>query len=131
MHRTMLKSKIHRATVTDCDLNYVGSITIDEDMLDAADIREFEQVAVVDVDNGARFETYTIAGPRGSGDMKLNGAAARLVHRGDTIIVISYAAYDPDQLDNYEPCVVHVDADNQIINVNSEVATLLRAPTAA
>ncbi|MGZ4249194.1 MAG: aspartate 1-decarboxylase [Solirubrobacteraceae bacterium] len=131
MHRTMLKSKIHRATVTDCDLHYVGSITIDEDLLDAADIREFEQVAVVDVDNGARFETYTIAGPRGSGDMKLNGAAARLVHRGDTIIVISYAAYDPDELDNYEPCVVHVDADNQIINVDSEVATLLRAPTAA
>ena len=131
MHRTMLKSKIHRATVTDCDLQYVGSITIDEDLLDAADIREFEQVAVVDVDNGARFETYTIAGPRGSGDMQLNGAAARLVHRGDTIIVISYAAYDPDELDNYEPCVVHVDAHNQIINVDSEVATLLRAPTAA
>jgi aspartate 1-decarboxylase len=127
----MLKSKIHRATVTDCDLHYVGSITIDEDLLDAADIREFEQVAVVDVDNGARFETYTIAGPRGSGDMKLNGAAARLVHRGDTIIVISYAAYDPDELDNYKPCVVHVDAHNQIINVDSEVATLLRAPTAA
>jgi aspartate 1-decarboxylase len=83
------------------------------------------------VDNGARFETYTIAGPRGSGDMKLNGAAARLVHRGDTIIVISYATYDPDELDNYEPCVVHVDAQNQIINVDSEVATLLRAPTAA
>lgn len=129
MHRTMLKSKIHRATVTDCDLHYVGSITIDEDLLDAADIREFEQVAVVDVDNGARFETYTIAGPRGSGDMKLNGAAARLVHHGDTIIVISYAAYDPDEMDNYEPCVVHVDAQNQIINVDSEVATLLRATT--
>jgi aspartate 1-decarboxylase len=127
----MLKSKIHRAIVTDCDLHYVGSITIDEDLLDAADIREFEQVAVVDVDNGARFQTYTIAGPRGSGDMKLNGAAARLVHRGDTIIVISYATYDPDELDNYEPCVVHVDAQNQIINVDSEVATLLRAPTAA
>jgi aspartate 1-decarboxylase len=131
MHRTMLKSKIHRAIVTDCDLHYVGSITIDEDLLDAADIREFEQVAVVDVDNAARFETYTIAGPRGSGDMKLNGAAARLVHRGDTIIVISYAAYDPDELDSYEPRVVHVDAHNQIINVDSEVATLLRAPTAS
>jgi aspartate 1-decarboxylase len=131
MHRTMLKSKIHRATVTDCDLHYVGSITIDEDLLDAADIREFEQVAVVDVVKGAPVETYTIAGPRGSGDMQLNGAAARLVHRGDTVIVISYAAYDPDELDNYEPCVVHVDAQNQIINVDSEVATLLRAPTTA
>ena len=97
MQRTMLKSKIHRATVTDCDLHYVGSITIDPDLLDAADIREFEQVAVVDVDNGARFETYTIAGAR-LGRMKVNGAAARLVHRGDTIIVISYAAYDPDEL---------------------------------
>src|SRR6201996_9251082 len=131
MNRTMLKSKIHRATVTDCDLHYVGSITVDQDLLEAADILEFEQVAVVDVDNGARFETYTIAGDRGSGAMKLNGAAARLVHHGDTIIVISYAAYDPDELDNYSPRVVHVDAQNQIINVDSEVATLLRAPTAA
>jgi aspartate 1-decarboxylase len=131
MHRTMLKSKIHRATVSDCDLHYVGSITIDQDLLDAADIREFEQVAVVDVDNGARFETYTIAGPRGSGDMKVNGAAARLVHRGDTIIVISYAAYEPEELDNYDPRVVHVDAHNQILNVDREVATLLTAPTAA
>src|ERR1700732_4742801 len=118
MQRTMLKSKIHRATVTDCDLHYVGSITIDPDLLEAADIREFEQVAVVDVDNGARFETYTIAGERGSSEIKVNGAAARLVHRGDTIIVISYAAYDADELQNYEPRVVHVDADNQIINVD-------------
>ena len=125
MQRTMLKSKIHRATVTDCDLNYVGSITIDADVLEAADIREFEQVAVVDVDNGARFETYTIAGTAGSGEMKINGAAARLVHRGDTIIVISYAVYDPDELENYEPRVVHVNAHNQIINVDREVATLL------
>ena len=103
MQRTMLKSKIHRATVTDCDLHYVGSITIDPELLEAADIREFEQVAVVDVDNGARFETYTIAGEPGSGDMKVNGAAARLVHRGDTIIVISYAGYDPDELDQLRP----------------------------
>ena len=94
MQRVMLKSKIHRATVTDCDLHYVGSITIDPDLLEAADILEHEQVHVVDIDNGARFETYTIAGERGSGDMKVNGAAARLVHRGDTIIVISYGQYD-------------------------------------
>jgi aspartate 1-decarboxylase len=131
MQRTMLKSKIHRATVTDCDLHYVGSITVDPELLEAADIREFEQVAVVDIDNGARFETYTIAGEAGSGDMKVNGAAARLVHHGDTIIVISYAAYDPDELENYNPRVVHVDAHNQIINVDREVATLLTAPTAA
>src|ERR1700692_226347 len=125
MQRTMLKSKIHRATVTDCDLHYVGSITIDPDLLEAADIREFEKVAVVDVDNGARFETYTIAGERGSGDMKVNGAAARIVDRGGTIIVISYGAYDPDDLEHYEPRVVHVDVHNQIIDVDTEVATLL------
>ena len=130
MQRTMLKSKIHRATVTDCDLHYVGSITIDPVLLEAADIREFEQVAVVDINNGARFETYTIAGTPGSGEMKLNGAAARLVHRGDTVIVISYAAYDPDELSNYNPRVVHVDADNQILTVDDSVATLLAAPTA-
>ena len=93
MNRTMLKSKIHRATITDSDLHYVGSITIDPDLLEAADILEHEQVHVVDVDNGARFETYTIAGERGSGEIKVNGAAARLVHDGDTIIVISYAQY--------------------------------------
>jgi aspartate 1-decarboxylase len=127
MQRTMLKSKIHRATVTDCDLHYVGSITIDPDLLDAADIREFEQVAVVDIDNGARLETYTIAGERGSGAMKVNGAAARLVQRGDTIIVISYAGYDSDELAGYNPRVVHVDARNEIIHVDREVATLLGA----
>ena len=99
MQRTMLKSKIHRATVTDSDLHYVGSITIDPDLLEAADILEHEQVAVVDVDNGARFETYTIAGERGSGVMQVNGAAARLVHHGDTIIVISYAQYDKAELE--------------------------------
>jgi len=128
MQRTMLKSKIHRATVTGCDLHYVGSITIDPALLEAADILEFEQVAVVDVDNGARFETYTIAGERGSGEITINGAAARLVHRGDTIIVISYAAYDPDEMDNYNPRVVHVGAHNQILQVDQKVATLLTAP---
>lgn len=126
MQRTMLKSKIHRATVSDCDLHYVGSITIDADLLDAADIAEHEQVHVVDVDNGARFETYTIAGERGCGAMKVNGAAARLVHRGDTIIVISYAQYDAAELDSYEPKVVHVEqGTNTIIDVDAAVATLL------
>jgi aspartate 1-decarboxylase len=127
VQRTMLKSKIHRATVTDCDLHYVGSITVDPELLEAADIREFEQVAVVDVDNGARFETYTIAGEPGSGEMKVNGAAARLVHRGDTIIVISYGGYDPDDLEHYNPRVVHVGVDNRILNIDNEVATLLGA----
>ena len=126
MQRLMLKSKIHRATVTDCDLHYVGSITIDPDLLEAADILEHEQVAVVDVDNGARFETYTIPGERGSGEMKINGAAARLVHRGDTIIVISYGQYDRAEMESYEPRVVHVEAKtNNIIDVDAEVATLL------
>src|SRR3954447_7051987 len=126
MQRVMLKSKIHRATVTDSDLHYVGSLTVDPDLLEAADIREHEQVHVVDVDNGARFETYTIAGERGSGEMKVNGAAARLVHTGDTIIVISYAQYDEADLERYEPRVVHVEqGTNTIIDVDAAVATLL------
>jgi aspartate 1-decarboxylase len=125
MNRTMLKSKIHRATITDSDLHYVGSITIDPELLEAADILEFEQGAVVDVDNGARFETYTIAGEPGSGEIKVNGAAARLVHDGDTIIVISYAQYSREEMEHYEPTVVHVDRENKIIDVNDAVATLL------
>lgn len=128
MQRTMLKSKIHRATVTDCDLHYVGSVTVDPDLLEAADILPHEQVAIVDVDNGARFETYTIPGERGSGDMKLNGAAARLVHRGDTIIVISYGQYDRADMEHYEPRVVHVEAQtNAILAVDSVVDLLLEA----
>jgi aspartate 1-decarboxylase len=125
MQRVMLKSKIHRATVTDCDLNYVGSITVDPELLEAADIRAHEQVHVVDVDNGARFETYTIAGERGSREMKVNGAAARLVHRGDTIIVISYATYDEAELDEHAPTIVHVTADNDILAIDHEAAILL------
>jgi aspartate 1-decarboxylase len=125
MNRTMLKSKIHRCRITGSDLNYVGSITVDADLLEAADIREHEQVHVVDVDNGARFETYTIAGARGSGEIKVNGAAARLVHSGDTVIVISYAAYDERELETYEPKVVHVSADNSIVTVDDAVAELL------
>jgi aspartate 1-decarboxylase len=122
----MLKSKIHRATVTGSDLHYVGSITIDPDLLDAADILEHEQVHVVDVDNGARFETYTIAGERGTGTMQVNGAAARLVHHGDTIIVISYAQYDAAELERHEARVVHVEAGtNALLDVDHEVATLL------
>lgn len=126
MQRTMLKSKIHRATITDSDLHYVGSITIDRELLEAADIREHEQVHVLDIDNGARFETYTLAGDPGSGEMKINGAAARLVHTGDTIIVVSYASYDEAELVSYEPRVVHVErGTNAIIDVGSAVASLL------
>ena len=123
----MLKSKIHRATVTGSDLHYVGSITVDADLLEAADILEHEKVHVLDIDNGARFETYTIAGERGSGAMQVNGAAARLVHHGDTIIVISYAQYTREEMEHYEPRVVHVDRDNRIIAADANVGTLLTA----
>jgi aspartate 1-decarboxylase len=125
MQRTMLKSKIHRATVTDSDLHYVGSITIDLDLLEAADILEYELVAVLDVDNGARFETYTIPGQRGAREIKVNGAAARLVHRGDTIIVISYGAYDETELADYKPRVVHVGHTNEIQSVDELVSSPL------
>ena len=125
MNRTMLKSKIHRARITDSDLHYVGSITIDPGLLEAADILEHEQVQVLDIDNGARFETYTIAGARGSGEVKVNGAAARLVHTGDAVIVVSYASYGPSELETYEPKVVHVNTDNEIVRIDDAVAELL------
>jgi len=121
MRRRMLKSKIHRAVVTDADLHYVGSVTIDPDLLEAADILEHEQVAIVDIDNGARLETYAIAGVRGSGGLCLNGAAARLVQPGDRVIVISYADYDDAELAEYRPRIVHVDtANRQVDEVTAE-----------
>lgn len=110
MRRRMMKSKIHRATVTDANLDYVGSISLDPELMQLADIREWEQVAVLDIDNGARFETYAIVG--GPGEVTLNGAAARLVHRGDKVIVITYADYEDAELDGFSPTVVHVDAGN-------------------
>jgi aspartate 1-decarboxylase len=125
MIRTMLKSKIHRARITGSDLHYVGSITVDRDLLEAADMLEHELVHVLDIDNGARFETYTIAGERSSGEVRINGAAARLVHTGDTVIVVSYAGYDRDELERYEPRVVHVNADNAIVSVDDAVGELL------
>ncbi len=111
MRRTMMKSKIHRATVTGADLNYVGSITLDRRLMALADILDHEQVVVLDIDNGARFETYAI--PGGPGDVILNGAAARLVHPGDRVIVITYASYDQEELEAYKPRVVHVDSRNR------------------
>jgi aspartate 1-decarboxylase len=111
MRRTMMKSKIHRATVTGSDLNYVGSITLDPKLMELADVLEHEQVHVLDLDNGARFETYAITG--GPGDVIINGAAARLVHTGDRVIVISYAHYDEGELESYAPRVVHVDSRNR------------------
>jgi aspartate 1-decarboxylase len=117
MKRTMCKSKIHRATVTDADLNYEGSITVDAELLEAADIREYEHVHVVNVANGARFETYAICGERGSGAVVVNGAAARLVHRGDAIIIFSYAAFDEAELAGFAPRFVFVDANNHIADI--------------
>ena len=114
MYRTMCKSKIHRATVTGADLNYVGSITIDPELMEAADLLEFEQVSVVNVNNGARFETYVIPGVPGDGEICLNGAAARLVHPGDRVIVISYAQYDEAEMESYRPRFIFVDEQNRI-----------------
>jgi aspartate 1-decarboxylase len=117
MRRRMMKSKIHRATVTDADLHYVGSITVDRDLMDAADLLEFEQVAVVDIDNGARLETYVIEGARGSGEICLNGAAAHLIHPGDKVILISYAEVDAaDLAAGWQPTVVHVDTANRPVD---------------
>jgi aspartate 1-decarboxylase len=111
----MLKSKIHRATVTAADLHYIGSISIDPVLLEAADILEHEQVTVLDVDNGARFETYAIVG--GPGEICLNGAAARLVHVGDTVILLTYGDYEDHELATHEPRVVHVDQKNAALDV--------------
>jgi len=118
MRRTMCKSKIHRATVVDANLDYEGSITIDPVLMEAADLLPHEQVQVVNINNGERFETYTIVGKRGSGDITLNGAAARLVQPGDKIIVISYAAYDEAELQRFQPKLVFVDASNRIVRVD-------------
>ena len=114
MQRTMCKGKIHRATVTQANLNYVGSITIDQDLLEAADIYPYEKVQVVNVSNGARLETYTIAGARGSGVICLNGAAARLNSEGDIVIIMSYAQYDEQEIRSLEPRIVFVDEYNRI-----------------
>ena len=120
--RIMMKSKIHRATVTQADLNYVGSVTIDEDLLDAAHLLEGEQVAIVDNTNGARIETYVIPGPRGSGVIGINGAAAHLVHPGDMVIIMSYAILDDAEARTLKPHVVHVDEKNRVVKVGNDRA---------
>ena len=125
MFRTMLKSKIHRATVTQADLNYVGSVTIDADLMEAADLLPGEQVAIVDVNNGARLETYVITGERGSGVIGINGAAARLVHEGDTVIIISYCTATDAEARTLVPRVVFVDADNAIVGTGADPADAL------
>ena len=122
MLRTMMKSKIHRATVTQADLHYVGSVTVDEDLLEAADLLPGELVHIVDVTNGARLETYTIAGERGSGVIGINGAAAHLVSPGDLVILIGYGQMDSAEARAHRPAVVHVDEKNRIRNLGDDPA---------
>jgi len=121
MFRTILKSKIHRATVTHADVDYIGSITLDTDLLKAADILPYEKVHVVDIDNGARLETYAIEGPAGSGAVEINGAAARLVHAGDRIIVMSYAQVSDEEARTMRPTVVLVDDRNVPTSITDEI----------
>ena len=121
MQRTMLKSKIHRATVTDANINYIGSITIDVDLMMAADILPYEKVHVVDVDNGARLETYAIEGPAGSGAIELNGAAARLIAKGDKVIIMSYAQIEDAEARKLHPTVVLVDERHCPTSITDEI----------
>ncbi len=122
MMRIMMKSKIHRATVTQADLHYVGSISIDRDLMEASDLLEGEKVAIVDVTNGARLETYVIPAPRGSGTIGINGAAAHLVHEGDLVIIISYAMVDDAEARTLKPTVVHVDENNQVVKLGDDAS---------
>ncbi len=122
MRRIMMKSKIHRATVTQADLDYVGSVTVDRDLMDAADLLPNEKVQIVDNDNGNRLETYVIEGERGSGVLGINGAAARLVHPGDTVILMSYAEMDDEEARSHEPTVVFVDEENRVVRTGPEIA---------
>jgi aspartate 1-decarboxylase len=120
--RTMMKSKIHRATVTQADLDYVGSVTLDSELMDAADLLEGEQVAIVDITNGARIETYVIPGPRGSGVIGINGAAAHLIHSGDLVIIISYATLADADARTLKPTIVHVDGQNRVVKLGNDPA---------
>ena len=122
MMRIMMKSKIHRAAVTQADLHYVGSVTLDSALMEAADLLEGEQVAIVDITNGARIETYAIPGPRGSGVIGINGAAARLVHEGDLVIIISYGMFDDAEARALRPKVVHVDDKNRVVKLGNDAA---------
>jgi aspartate 1-decarboxylase len=121
IQRIMLKSKIHRATVTDADLHYMGSITVDEDLMEAADLLPYERVQVVDIDNGSRLETYVIGGRRGSGEITMNGAAARMIHKGDKVIIFSFNMVDEEEARNHKPKIVYVDELNRINFVDDHV----------
>ncbi len=128
--RTMLKSKIHRARVTEADLNYVGSVTLDPILMEAADLLPHEQVHLLDVDTGARLETYTIEGERGAGEVVVNGAAARLIHKGDTILILSYVTVSEEEARRLEPRVIHVDEENRIVRIDRAVTAGMEAVTA-
>ncbi len=125
MQRQMLKSKIHRATITDCDVDYVGSVTLDPELMRQADMLPNEQVHVWDIDNGARFVTYAIEGEPGSGIVQINGAAARLVRQGDKVIIASFGAYEEVDLEHYSPIVVHVGEGNEVVALDSDPSVLL------
>ncbi len=131
MQRQMLKSKVHRATVTGCDPDYVGSITVDPALMHGADLLANEQVHVWDIESGARFVTYVIEGDEGSGAVQVNGAAALLVNEGDKLIVASFGAYDEADLDSYAPIVVHVGERNEIARVDSHPEVLLDSSLAS
>ncbi len=122
MMRIMMKSKIHRASVTQADLHYVGSVTLDAALMEAADLLEGEQVAIVDITNGARIETYVIPGPRGSGVIGINGAAAHLIHPGDLVIMMSYAVVNDEEARAMKPHVVHVDEQNRVVKIGNDPA---------
>jgi aspartate 1-decarboxylase len=132
MLKTLLTAKIHRATVTHADLNYVGSITLDKDLLDASGILPGELLSIVDVTNGARLETYAIAGEPGSGVIAINGAAAHLVHPGDLVIIMAYGLFEADEARSFQPTIVHVDAANRVVEIGADPASapdgLLRTP---
>jgi aspartate 1-decarboxylase len=131
MQRTLLKSKIHRATVTGCDVDYVGSVTIDADLMKAADLFPNEQVHIWDIDNGARFVTYALEGDAGSGAMVVNGAAARLVEQGHLVIVASFGTYADEEALAHQPVVVHVDRHNGIAHIDADAGVLLGSARAS
>ena len=116
----MLKAKIHRVTVTEANLEYTGSLTLDEDLMDAAGIKEYEKIQVLDITNGSRIETYIIRGKRSSGQVCINGAAAHLIQKGDLVIIVSYCQITDEESLNHQPQIVHVDADNRVLPTSTE-----------
>jgi len=124
VHRTLLKSKIHRATVTDANVDYEGSISIDRDLMDLADLQEYEQVHIYNITNGNRFSTYVIEGERKSGDVCINGAAAHLAKRGDLVIIANYASYSENDASLHKPKLVYVNDDNSVKNISDHIAKL-------